>query len=110
MDGKISTDQFVKSRDHHLFLHYTSSHPKHTKRSRVFSQALRISRICSCESDFVRHLGNMKSWFLERGYPSDLVESKAKKVKFTPNVNNKNIGKSIKGIPFVFTYHPKESH
>ena len=110
MDGKISTDQFVKSRDHHLFLHYTSSHPKHTKRSTVFSQALRISRICSCESDFVRHLVNMKSWFLERGYPSDLVESEMKKVKFSPNVNNKNIGKSVKGIPFILTYHPKESH
>ena len=110
MDGKISTERFVKSTDHHLFLHYTSSNPEHTKRFTVFSQALRISRICSCESDFLRHLGNMKSWFLERGYPSDLVESETEKVKFTPNVNNKNIGKSVKGIPFVLTYHPKESH
>ena len=109
MDGKTSTDRFVKSTDHHLFLHYTSLHPEYTKRSTVFSQALRISRICSCESDFVRHLGNMKSWFLERGYPSDLVESETKKVKFT-NVNNKNIGKSVKGIPFILTYHPIESH
>ena len=109
MDGKISTERFVKSTDHHLFLHYTSSHPEYTKRSTVFSQALRISRIFSCESDFVRHLGNMKSWFLERGYPSDLVESETKKVKFT-NVNNRNIGKSVKGIPFILTYHPIESH
>ena len=52
----------------------------------------------------------MKSWFLERGYPSDLVESETKKVKFTPNVNNKNIGKYVKWIPFALTYHPKESH
>ena len=51
----------------------------------------------------------MKSWFLERGYPSDLVESETKKVKFT-NVNNKNIGKSVKGIPFILAYHPIESH
>ena len=114
MDGKISTERFVKSAIspaiHHLFLHYTSFHPEHTKRFTVFSQALRISRICSCESDFLRHLGNMKSWFLERRYSSDLVESETEKVKFTPNVNNKNIGKSVKGIPFVLTYHPKESH
>ena len=79
LDGKISTDQFVKSTDRHQFLHYTSSYPEHTKRSTVFSQALRISKICSCESDFVRHLGNMKWWFLERGYPLDLVESETKK-------------------------------
>ena len=110
MASKFSTDRFVKSTDRHQFLHYTSSHPEHTKRSTVSSQALRISRICSYESDFVRRLGNMKSWFLERGYPSDLVESETKKVKFTPNVNNKNIGKSVKGIPFILTYHPKESH
>ena len=110
MDDKISIERFVKSTDHHLFLHYTSSHSEHTKRSTVFIQAQRISRICSCESDFLRHLGNMKSWFLERGYPSDLVESETEKVKFTPNVNNKNIGKSVKGIPFVLTYQPKESH
>ena len=75
-----------------------------------FSQALRIRRICFCESHFVRHLGNMKLWLLEKGCPSDLVESETKKVKFTPNVNNKNIGKSVKGIPFVLTYHLKESH
>ena len=60
LDSKISTYLFVKSTDHHQFLHYTSSHPEHTKRSIVFSQALRVSRMCSYEFDFVRHLGNMK--------------------------------------------------
>ena len=110
MDGRISTDLFVKSTDRYQFLYYTSSHPELTKRSTVFNQALRISGICSYESDFVRHLGNKKSWFSEKGYPSVLVESETKKVKFTPNVNNKNTGKSDKGAPFVLTYHRKESH
>ena len=54
----------------------------------------------SYEYEFVIHLGNMKSWFSERGYLSDLVEGKTKKVKFIPNVNNRNRGKSIKGVPF----------
>ena len=106
MDGKISTDLFVKSIDHQL-LHYTSSHPERTKRSIALSQALRVSGICSCESNFVRHLGNMKSWSSERGYPSDLVESETKKVKFIPNLNNRTRGKYIKGVPFFLTYHPK---
>ena len=52
-DGKISTDLFVKSTDCHQFLHYTSTHPEHTKRSIVFRQVLRVTRICSYESDFV---------------------------------------------------------
>ena len=98
---------FFKSTDRHQFLHYTSSHPEHTKRSIVFCQAPRVSRICSYQSDFVRLLGNVKSWFSGIGYPSDLVESETKKVKVTHNINNRNRGKSIKGAPFVLTYHPK---
>ena len=47
LDGKKSTDLFVKSTDRHQFLHYTSSHPEQAKRLIVFSQALRVSRICS---------------------------------------------------------------
>ena len=107
MDGKISSDLFVKSTYCHQFLHYTFSHPEHTKRSTVFSQPPRVSRICSYGYGFVRHLGNMKSWFSKREYPSDLVESETKKVKFTPNVNNRNKGKSIIGVPFVLAYHSK---
>ena len=40
-------------------------------------------------------------------YPSDLVDTKTKKVKLTPNVNNRNRGNSIKGVSFVLSYHPK---
>ena len=39
-DDEISTDLFNKSTDFHQFLHYTSSHPKYTKCSIVFRQAL----------------------------------------------------------------------
>ena len=38
------------------FLHYTSSHSDHTLRSIVFSQVLRVSRICSKISDLLKHL------------------------------------------------------
>ena len=49
------------------------AHPDHTKRSIVFSQALRVSRICSNKTDFERHLDDMKSWSQARGYPKHLV-------------------------------------
>ena len=104
----LQINLFFKSTDRHQFLHYTSSHPEDTKRSIVFCKAPRVSRIYSYQSDFVRHLDNIKSWFSEIGYPSDLVvESETKKVNFTHNINNRNRGKSIKGAPFVLTYHPK---
>ena len=47
------------------------------------------------------------SWFLERGLPSYLIQGKAKKVKITRSVNNRNRGKAIKGVPFVLNHHPK---
>ena len=50
--GKIETDLHVKSTNRHRYLHYTSSHTEHTKLSIVFSQSLRVSRICSQAEDF----------------------------------------------------------
>ena len=45
--GKLTTDLNVKPTDRHHYLHYTSAHPNHTKRSVVYSRTLRLSRICS---------------------------------------------------------------
>ena len=49
----------------------------------------------------------MKSWFLVRGYPEDLIESEMKEVKFASKNRNAKRGKSLKAVPFVMTYHPK---
>ena len=74
--GKIDTDLHVKSTDRHQNLHYTPSHPDHTKRPIVFSQTLRVSRIC-CQAEYFRkHTTEMRSWFYKRGYPKGLVEKK----------------------------------
>ena len=67
--GQLTIDQHIKYKDKHQHLHYKSAHPDHTKRSIVFSQALRVSRICSNKTDFQRHLDDMESWFQARGYP-----------------------------------------
>ena len=37
-DGKIITDLYVKDTDRHQYLHYTSAHPYHTKKSVVFAK------------------------------------------------------------------------
>ena len=78
-NGYLSTDLHIKSTDRHQFLHYTSSHPDHTKCSIIYSQALRISRISSNKSDFVKYLESMKSWFEVKGYPNKLIEKKWKR-------------------------------
>ena len=81
--GKMEPDLHVKSTDIHQYLHYTSSHPQHTKRSIVFSQSLRVSRICSQAEDFRKHTTEMRSLFYKRGYPKGLVEKEMGKVKFS---------------------------
>ena len=59
LDGNISTDWYVKPTDRHQFLHYASSHSDHTKCSIVFSQVLRVSRICSEKTDFLKYFEKM---------------------------------------------------
>ena len=80
-DGKISTDLCVKSVFRYQFLHYTLPHPDHTKRSVVFSQALRVSGISSDKSDILSIRKKMKSWFSVRRCPKDLIETEMKKDK-----------------------------
>ena len=101
-NSKIVTDLYVKSTDCHQYLHYLSACPDHIKRSAVFSQTLRISRLCSHEENFIKHKANMKSWFLKREYPKKFISAEMDKVKFSNNDNNK----TQKGIPLVVTYHP----
>ena len=94
----------VKSTDRHQYLHYTSSHPEHTKRSMVFSKSLMVSRICSQAEDFRKHTTEMRSWFYKRGYPKGLVEKEMGKVKFF-GYTRRNKRKK-KGIPIVIAYYP----
>ena len=104
-DGKITTDLHVKPTDRHKYLHFSSAHPNHTKRSLVFSQTLHMSKLCSNESDFERNKEKMRSWFVKREYPEKLIDSEIRKVKFNiKETNSKN--KSQNGVPFVVTYHP----
>ena len=85
-------------------INYTSLHPGDTKRSIVFSQSLRVSRICSQAEDFRKHTTEMRSWFYRRGYPKGLVEKEIGKVKFS-GYTRRNI-RETKEVPFVTTYHP----
>ena len=76
------TDLHIKATDFHQYLEYTSSHPDHTKKSIVYSQLLRLSRLCSFEEDFERIKGNMRLWFLQRRYPEEIVDQEMSKGKF----------------------------
>ena len=80
-EGKISTDLYIKSTDRHQYLHFTSSYPNHTKRSVVYSQGLRVKRICSEKEDFLKYIREIKLRFLKRGYPENVVDQELGKVE-----------------------------
>ena len=48
----------------------------------------------------------MKSWFLERGYSKQIIDTQMGKVKFGQRLKSgsKQVGF---GVPFLITYHPK---
>ena len=102
--GRLTSDLHVKDTDRHQYLHFISSHPYHTKISIIYSQALRLAKMCTFENDFLRHRDEMKSWFQRRGYPEDVINTEMKKVIFNGN-SGKSSNKS-NGVPFVLTYHP----
>ena len=70
-----------------------------------YSQALRLSRICSSENDFKGHVDRMKEWFLARNYPENVANEQINKFVFGKSQSRRK--NSENGIPFVTTYHPK---
>ena len=71
----------MKPTDRHQYLHYSSSHSDHTKKSIVYSQTLRLDRVCSVGADFVQRKKEMKSRFLKQGYPENIINREMEKVK-----------------------------
>ena len=104
--GDLFTDLYIKSTDRPRFLHYTSFYPDHTKRSIIYSQTLRISRICSNKSELLKHLESMKSRFEVMGYPNKLIEQEMEKVEFFKNGSVVRQRDLRKGVPFVLMCHP----
>ena len=92
-NSKIITDLYVKCTDRHQYLYFLPPHPYHTKRSVVFSQTLRISRLCSYEENFIKQKSNMTSWFFKRQYPERLISAEMDKVKFS-NIERKSNSKT----------------
>ena len=82
IDQHLETDLYCKPTDCHQFLDF-NSHPIHIKKSIVYSQSLRIKRLCSSNKAFENHLERLKDWFQNRGYPKTLVDNQLKCVTET---------------------------
>ena len=58
---------------------FSSSHANHTKQSIPYSQFLRLRRVCSEDKDFETKSLEMRTIFVERGYPTHLLDSAIQK-------------------------------
>ena len=106
-NGIFSSDLYCKPTDCHQFLDFGSSHPLHIKKSIVYSQALRIKRLCSSQRDFEKYLPEIRSWFCNRNYPETVVDKELNKAISRPRQELfERKAKRVCGVPFVVTFHP----
>ena len=84
---------------------YSKTTVINTERSIAYSQALRIKRVCSQESDFNENSLNLRSWFLKRVYFEKIINTELRKMKF--NVDNKRSNNRQKRDIFCSHISPK---
>ena len=84
INGKLITNIYHKPTDAHLFLHYSSCHPRHVFRSIVYSQGLRYRRIINDDSTLNDSLETLAGYFMNCGYPSEMIRPILDSVKDTP--------------------------
>ncbi|KAJ8023802.1 hypothetical protein HOLleu_36345 [Holothuria leucospilota] len=108
--GSIATTLYCKPTDTHGYLNFNSSHHISLKRSIVFSQCIRIKRICSTKSEYDKHVGNLVEFFLNNDYPYPNLCDKGNYVghtgtKFRLRFNNHKKTVQDKSISYPVSKH-----
>ena len=78
---QLVTDLYIKPTDTHQYLHASSCHVYHSKKSIPYSQALRLNRICSVNSSYDKRCNELEIWLRERGYSDKLVRQQILKAR-----------------------------
>ena len=108
-NGQLTTDLHVKPTDTHQYLAANSCHPRHCKDAILFSQALRMSRICSTNDDFKKRSLELKSHLLHRGYKPSFVQDqidRASHIRREDALTPRTRTCHNKRVPLVVTYYP----
>ena len=98
------------STNSHSYLLYFSSHPNCNKQSIPFSQFLRLCRLCSENEDFHSKSLEMREFFVQRGYPTSLLDtafSKAFQIPWSETLRNSVTNVTdYNRTPLVLTFLP----
>ena len=110
IDGQIETEMCMSSLQIvHQYLHSSSCHPYHRKKSIPYSQALRFNRICSKNNFFDIHCNNLEKWLRERGYSKKLVRKEILKAWSHSRetlLNQEKMSRNDDRVTFNITYYP----
>ena len=105
----LCTSVHYKPTDSHSYLLYSSSHPSRVKNSILYSQFLRLRRLCSDDSNFSLKSEEMCDVFDERGYPASVVQAghhRAQQIDRQSALQTSQ-KQSNDRIPFTLTFHPQ---
>ena len=105
----LKTSVSYKPTDSHCYLLFSSSHSNHTNKSIPYSQFLRLRRLCSDNRDFETNSLEIRSFFVQRGYPSNLWDTaiqKAFNVSRSDTLKPPSEQISTEKVPLALTFHP----
>ena len=109
VNGNIKTDLHIKPTATHQYLHATSCHPHHNKSFIPYSQALRLRRICSDDSDLQIRIEKLQFYLEQRGYKKEALTPQLERVRAKPREDcllPTAKKQQDPQIPLVVTYAP----
>ena len=106
---KLQTTLHIKPTDRQQYLHANSCHPRHTKNSLPYSQALRYRRNISQNTNLDTQVTNLTNAFVNRGYKKFAIQTQIRKALKIPRITTltyKHKSKNMDRIPFVLPFYP----
>ena len=107
VDKKLRTKMHVKTTDRQSYLHSKSEHPNSTKRSIVYSQALRLNKICYNRSELHNNCKRLLNTLTTRGYNKTDTTTQIKRAISIPRneLLNKIKTSNTERLPLTVTYN-----
>ena len=78
---KLYSTLYKKPTDTNALLHYQSYHPDTTKRSIIYTQALRYRRLITDDDQLLLELRNLHTILRARGYPKPVIDKQFARIK-----------------------------
>jgi len=72
-NGNLETTLYTKPTDAHLYLNANSCHPPHVVKNIPKGLFIRIRRICSEKSEYLKHARQLQNYLIKRGYNGKIL-------------------------------------